>query len=218
MLTMSIRSNIKAFARSLSDLAYQQLPFVEARTVTELAKLAQVEEKKAMHQVFDRPTPFTVNSIRVQTARKGKPVARVFVQDIAARYLEPYETGGLHLMPGSGHTWLNPKDKALLNTYGNLPRNKLRQLTGRRDVFVGKIQFKDGKTVDGVWRRPVRAHGARSVKLKPGGLKLLMRFGDAMPVRERLEFSDRARMVVSRNVRPVFDREMAKALASARLR
>ena len=77
MFDISIKSNIDAVSRGLSALAYKQLPFAEARTVTELAKLAQVAEKQALPQVFDRPTPFTVNSVAVQAARKGMPIAKV---------------------------------------------------------------------------------------------------------------------------------------------
>ena len=47
-----------------------------------------------MRSVFDRPTPFTLNSIGVKPARKDNLESVVFVKDIATSYLAPYEFGG----------------------------------------------------------------------------------------------------------------------------
>src|SRR5260364_230365 len=48
-----------------------------------------------------------------RAARKTQPEAVVYIRDIAASYLNPYEVGGEHKLIGTGKTWLNPKDKAL---------------------------------------------------------------------------------------------------------
>lgn len=45
--------------------------------MTALAKLAQQAEKKAMPEVFENPTPFTVNSVAVPAAKRAMPIARV---------------------------------------------------------------------------------------------------------------------------------------------
>lgn len=130
-------------------LAYSQLPFVEARTVTELAKLAQKAEKAAMPEVFDTPTMFTVNSVAVQSAPKALPIARVYIRDTAAQYLAPYEYGGVQYL-GKKPADLLPVGIAA-NRYGNLPRNTIHKYMSRPDVFMGTVRL-GGRDIYGLWQ------------------------------------------------------------------
>ncbi|WP_175725155.1 hypothetical protein [Burkholderia ambifaria] len=223
---ISVSSDLKALTKSLSQLEKQQLPFAISQALTATARIAQNAEKAALPEVFDRPTPFTINSVAVKGARKSDLEARVFVKDIAAAYLEPYEFGGDHKLIGQGKTWLNPKDKALLNQYGNFSRNALQRLEARPDVFVGTVKTKGGESVGGVWQRPtnvkvIKRSGKRGVALrgvnKSDHLKLLIRFGDATPVKRHLEFGERAFEVVDANFDREFEKAMARAIATAKL-
>jgi len=223
---ISVSADLKKLTRSLSQLEKQQLPFAIAQTLTAVAKNAQAAEKKAMPEVFDRPTPFTVNSVAVKAARKSNLEAVVFIKDIAAAYLAPYEFGGNHKLIGSGKTWLNPKDKTLLNQYGNFSKSAMQRLESRPDVFVGTIKTKSGDQIGGVWQRPqnakvIKRSGKRGVAIRgantTGHLKLLIRFGDAIPVRCHLEFGERALESVDANFASEFDKAMAKAVATAKL-
>lgn len=225
MFSISVRADFQAAARGLSALERKQLPFATATALTSLAKLAQAAEKKALPQIFDRPTPFTVNSIGVKGARKASLVATVFVKDIAAAYLAPFEFGGPHKLIGSGRTWLNPKDKALLNQYGNFSKSAIDRLKARPDVFVGTVHTRNGEQIGGVWQRPaptkiINTPGKRGTKLrganKTGHLKLLVRFGDAMPVKQHLNFGKRSEATVKANAAAEFAKALAKALATAK--
>lgn len=222
---ISVRADLAALTRRLNDFERKQLPFASAQALTAVAKNVQAAEKAALPHVFDRPTPFTVNSIGVKAARKNTQEALVFVKDIAAAYLEPYEFGGTHKLIGSGKTWLNPKDRALLNQYGNFSKSTLKRLEGRPDIFVGSIKTKSGESIGGVWQRPTDVNaakraGKRGVALrgvnKSGHLRLLIRFGDAQPVRQHLDFGKRARDVVAVTYRREFATAFAKALATAK--
>jgi hypothetical protein len=228
MFDISVRGNLTAASRELSTLAYKQLPFATARTVTELAKLAADAEKKAMPQVFDDPTPFTVNSVAVQSAKKSYPVARVYIRDIAARYLSPYEFGGMQFL-GKKPADLVPVNAAA-NQYGNLPRSAIRRYLARSDVFMGSVKTSRGE-VYGVWQRPTvkpakgamkgvakGRGGARSGKLAntSGRMKLLVSFHPPVETTTRLEFGERALAVVSSSFDRVFDAQLKAALASAR--
>ncbi|TCK43997.1 hypothetical protein B0G84_2345 [Paraburkholderia sp. BL8N3] len=224
-IRISVQADIAALTRKFNDFERKQLPFASAQALTAVAKRVQAAEKAAMPQVFDRPTPFTVNSIGMRASRKNTQEALVFVKDIAAAYLDPYEVGGTHKLIGSGKTWLNPKDMALLNQYGNFSRAALKRLEGRPDIFIGSIKTKSGESIGGVWQRPtdvkaVKRSGKRGVALrganKTGQLKLLIRFGDARPVRQHLDFGKRAREVVAATYQAEFTAAMAKALATAR--
>ncbi|WP_429563294.1 hypothetical protein [Paraburkholderia sp. MM6662-R1] len=230
MLELSIRSNIEAVSRKLSALAYRQLPFAEARTVTELAKLAADAERNALPQVFDNPTPFTVNSVAMQAARKGTPVARIYIRDKAAQYLAPYEFGGMQYL-GAKPANLLPV-AASANQYGNLPRNAIRKYMGRPDVFMGPVKTKHG-IIYGVWqrrflreratditgdvaqRRKLRGRHKRLAKdaNTSGRLRLLVAFRAPVETKKRLEFGERAEAVVAANFEPVFGRELAAAVA-----
>jgi hypothetical protein len=223
---ISVSADLQKLTKSLSQLEKQQLPFAIAQTLTAVAKIAQAEEKAAMPEVFDRPTPFTINSVAVKGARKTDLEARVFIKDIAAAYLEPYEFGGNHTLIGRGKTWLNPKDKTLLNQYGNFSKSATQRLESRPDVFVGTIKTKSGDQIGGVWQRPqnakvIKRSGKRGVAIRgantTGHLKLLIRFGDAIPVRRHLEFGERALESVDANFASEFDKAMAKAVVTAKL-
>ncbi|HIC7208558.1 hypothetical protein [Burkholderia stabilis] len=223
---ISVDADVRALSKSLTRLQKDQLPFAISQALTATAKLAQGAEKAALPEVFDRPTPFTINSVAVKGARKSDLEARVFVKDIAAAYLEPYESGGVHKLIGRGKTWLNPKDKTLLNQYGNFSQNALQRLEARPDVFVGTVKTKSGESIGGVWQRPtnvkaVKRSGKRGVALrgvnKSDHLKLLIRFGDAEPVRQHLEFGERAFEVADEHFGREFERAMARAIATAKL-
>lgn len=224
---ISVSADLQKLTKSLSQLEKQQLPFAAAQALTAVARRVQAAEKKAMPEVFDRPTPFTVNSVAVKGARKTNLEAVVFIKDIAAAYLAPYEFGGNHKLIGSGKTWLNPKDMALLNQYGNFSRAALKRFEGRPDVFIGSIKTKSGESIGGVWQRPAavqatKTRGKRGVALRginnSGHLKLLVRFGDARPVRQHLEFGERAFEAVDEVFAAEFETAMARAIATAKLR
>ncbi|QNB13446.1 hypothetical protein G5S35_17610 [Paraburkholderia tropica] len=223
---IDVSMDLRALTKSLKRLEREQLPFAISQTLTAVAKIAQAEEKRAMPEVFDRPTPFTVNSVAVKGARKSNLEALVFIKDIAAAYLEPYEFGGNHKLIGRGRTWLNPKDRALLNQYGNFSKGALQRMGSRPDVFVGSVKTKSGQSIGGIWQRPentkvVKRAGKRGVALRgvntSSHLKLLVRFGDAMPVRRHLEFGDRALEVVDEHFAAEFDKAMARAISTAKL-
>lgn len=220
--------SVTVSTRAASDLlraVAKQVPFAAAAAANDLARLVREAERIAIPQVFKHPKPFTVNSVFSDRASKARPIATVFIRPEVAKYLRPYETGGLHILPGTGQTLLNPKD-VRLDQYGQMSRRATAQLNGRKDVFVGKVTTKDGKTINGFWQRlDVTRNGKARRRRREqgtiyssehGALKLLIRFGDALPVRQHLDFRTRAAKVVAANAGPAFARAIAKALATAK--
>ncbi|PWC74047.1 hypothetical protein [Azospirillum sp. TSH64] len=233
MLALDVRADLKPLQSTLTGLAKDQIPFATARALTAVAKKVQAAEKEALTEVFDRPTLFTQRAVGVKAARKADLTAIIFVKDIAAKYLEPFELGGQHHLPPSkrGGTLFNPKN-VQLNQYGNLPKGKLRRLAARPDTFVGTVAFKSGQSISGIWQRPPRDY--RRADPKAGyrreygtkgrigkvdgvktGLKLLVRFGDALPVQQRLGYRERAKDVVQASLQAEFNKAMGEALATA---
>lgn len=85
------------------DSVSKQVPFATALALTRTASLAQAAIKKEMASVYDRPTNWTLNSLRIDPARKDKLRALVAVKDFAARgtpalrWISPSVEGGKRL-------------------------------------------------------------------------------------------------------------------------
>lgn len=212
---------------NLTDLSNQlrtlrkQLPFATAQAMTAVVRKIEDAQKVAMQRNLDNPTPFTVKSVKSRGARKSDLKAKVFVMNTAAAYLEPFETGGVHKLNGSA--LLNPKD-IKLNKYGNLPRNKLSSLKSKENTFIGDVGG-----VNGVWQRKKAKKGKKGRKRlqrSPNGTrrdrkkqpmpKLLIRFGDALPVEPVLGYQDRAMKMTQALLPQEINRAIAEAIRTAR--
>ncbi|MDW7789932.1 hypothetical protein R4E92_05875 [Morganella morganii] len=212
---------------NLTDLSNQlrtlrkQIPFATAQAMTAVVRKIEDAQKVAMQRHLENPTPFTVKSVKSRGARKSDLKAKVFVMNTAAAYLEPFETGGVHKLNGSA--LLNPKD-IKLNKYGNLPRNKLSSLKSKENTFIGDIGG-----VNGVWQRKKAKKGKKGRKRlqrSPNGTrrdrkkqpmpKLLIRFGDALPVEPVLGYQDRAMKMTQSLLPQEINRAIAEAIRTAR--
>ena len=157
--------------------------------------------------------------------------AKVFMMDAAARYLDPYEFGGVNVL--NSQALLKPIGAVEdLNQYGNLPRNLIARLKGRSDVFIGKVKTKAG-WVDGVWQRKTE-EGGRALVTKVGkdglvrvrktakglnlnrNLKLLIKFENAHPVRQHLDWFGVAEKVVDDNAEQQFALALSRAMQTAK--
>jgi len=197
---------MKSLSRTLDGFAKKQLQFATAQAINATAEIVKRAQQDNMKKVLDAPTPFTVNSIGIKKATKANLNATVFVKPVAAAYLLPYETGGKNKL--NSQALLKPVN-AKVNQYGNLPRNLVKRLTAKPNVFVGKVQTKDG-LVDGVWQRTKKTRG------KKAGLKLMVKFEDAHEATQHLDYGGVAKRVVGAVFRVELEKAMAKAMASAR--
>lgn len=212
---------------NLTDLSNQlrtlrkQIPFATAQAMTAVVRKIEDAQKLAMQRNLDNPTPFTVKSVKSRGARKSDLKAKVFVMNTAAAYLEPFEIGGVHKLNGSA--LLNPKD-IKLNKYGNLPRNKLSSLRSKENTFIGDIggvngvwQRKKAKKGKKSWKRLQRSpNGTRRDKKKQPMPKLLIRFGDALPVEPVLGYQDRAMKMTQALLPQEINRAIAEAIRTAK--
>src|SRR5476649_1919654 len=213
-------AGLKELSAQLQSLK-KQISFAAAQALTSVARQIANAEKTAFQRKLENPTPFTVNSVGSAGARRDNLSAKVFVRDIAAGYLEPFEFGGAHKL--NGQALLNPKD-IKLNKYGNLPRNKLSQLKAKSNTFIGEI---DG--VNGVWQRKAAKKGKKGKKRQKRSAngtrraretnpmpKLLIRFGDALPVKPTLGYMDRAEMMATALMPVALSAAIDQALKSAK--
>uniref|UniRef100_UPI000C03CCC9 hypothetical protein n=1 Tax=Xenorhabdus hominickii TaxID=351679 RepID=UPI000C03CCC9 len=191
-----------------------------------VARKIEKAQKVALERRLENPTSFTVKSVRSQGARKDNLTAKVSVMPTAAGYLEPFEVGGVHKLNGAA--LLNPKN-VKLNKHGNLPRNKLSQLKGKEDTFIGEVSTRYGENVNGVWRRKKAkkvkknkrrlkrsSNGTRRPRQKQRPPKLLIRFGDALPVDPVLGYQERAQQMAQSLMPAAISQALDEAIRTAK--
>lgn len=144
MLTVTGTGLEESLAR-LTDLERNQLPFATALALTRVAEDVKARLQGEMRSVFDRPTPYTLDSLRLIPATKERLSARVWIKDEAdkaspaTRWLTPEVFGGNRRekrvetllqnrgLIGSGR-YITPAKGAKLDRYGNLNRGQLQQI------------------------------------------------------------------------------------------
>lgn len=226
MFGISVKADTDRMAKALSAVATKQLPWATAAALNDTAQAVHQDTRRLMESVFDRPTPFTLGAFRVEYATKDKLSAAVLTKDIQGRYLPLQESGGVEMPTGS--VLLNPVG-VRLNQYGNLPRNALKTLLARPDVFVARkrssktsylapgiyqrtdFKAKNGRRVGTAAVAVATANGARTSRLK-----LLIAFKPSQTVQGVLPFHRNAAEVASKVFGQRFAYRFAQALATAR--
>lgn len=102
-MRVTVTTNLDDLIKTLSKLEREQLPFASAVALTRTAERVQFNEKEVMRDVFDAPTPWTMNSLFVDPAEKRdwpKQSARTWFKDFAPKgtaandYLQAQVSGG----------------------------------------------------------------------------------------------------------------------------
>jgi len=156
MFTVSVKDDIKQALRKLDNFSPRQIPFVVAKALTNTAQNSKKDLIDVMPRVFDRPTPYTLNSLYVKPATKQSLEAIVKLKDDtykgtpASKYLGPQIFGGNRnikrferLLTGRGilpaGMAVMPAAGAELDQYGNMKRGQfskiLSQLQANTDFY-----------------------------------------------------------------------------------
>jgi hypothetical protein len=173
------------------------VPFAAALALTQTASLdAKPAVERRMEVAFDNPTPFTKRAVGTMSANKATLVAKVFIKDVQAGYLELEETGGTR----------RPKRRSIVvpvgqrrNRYGNMSKDAIAKLMARKDVFVGRV----GGT-PGIWQR------------RKGGVKLLILFKEETQYEPRFGFEEAVERAALSAFPRRFEAALMRAFASAR--
>ena len=137
-------------SRQLDEIVTKHVPFATSLALNRTAQLVRKAVVKEMQRVFDRPTPYTKNSLYIEPSNKQKLEAVVWLKDEyavgnqgtpATKYLGPEIFGGsrnaksherrlrdngllgstMFAVPAQGA-------ENLLNRYGNLSGGKIKQM------------------------------------------------------------------------------------------
>ncbi|MFN3417406.1 MAG: hypothetical protein ACK4ZD_13945 [Caldimonas sp.] len=212
MLSIRKSGSIAQILREARDVPARVIPYAAATALTRTAKRAQQAIIAEMPQVFDRPTPYTLNSTFVQPASVKTMTARVAVKDWASNngtlpedYLLPAVLGGgrkekrfernlryAGLLARGERAVLG--QEAPLDAFGNLRRGEMQRILKTDEnalYFVGRV-----KRTRGVWRREGR-------RLRP----VLVFVRRAPQYRARLDFDG----IAERTTREFFEAEFRAA-------
>ncbi|HHL0960498.1 TPA: hypothetical protein ACQVH3_005313, partial [Serratia marcescens] len=105
--------------------------------------------------------------------------------------------------------------------YGNLPRNKMTQLKGKNDVFVGQVgkvrgvfkRYKYKKVKKRAKRSPNGTHQERKPQRPP---KVLIQYGDALPVKQHLNYFVRANKMAAALMPSALSKAISDAMKTAK--
>lgn len=142
-MQIKVQTNFPAVAEAMRKAA-GQVPFATAVALSATAHKGREDVQTQMRQVFDRPTPWVINSLRVKRATKTNLVAEVAFKDKnvmeeSRSMVEPHIGGGARrfkamearllragLLPAGWNAV--PGDAAKLDANGNMNRGQISQL------------------------------------------------------------------------------------------
>jgi len=82
VISINISSGFKGVQKELKEFA-NQIPFATSLAINRTAQKVKVAQEKEIKDVFDRPTPFTQNSLFIKTSNKVNLTASVKLKDQA---------------------------------------------------------------------------------------------------------------------------------------
>lgn len=130
----------------------KQIPFAISKALNDVAVMVKDAERKEMENVFDNPTPYTLNSVFFKKATKQKFEVNIIVRNEAAKgtppvkYLEPQIFGGTRRAKSSerqlrekglmdDNMFYAPGAGARLNKYGNISPGQIVQILSALKSF-----------------------------------------------------------------------------------
>lgn len=145
MIKIDVRHNMNDLVRRL-DVQAKQVPFATSLAINRTAQLVKEAEVREMERVFDRPKPWTLNSLYLKPSTKQSLVAKVWLKDESAgsgnpasKYLAPQISGGdrgekkferalrfLNVLPAGMRAV--PGNGADMDAFGNQSQGQIRQI------------------------------------------------------------------------------------------
>ena len=192
-----------------------------AKAIYETAKDIKQAEIDEMKEVFDRPTPYTLNSLQIRTS-KSELTGEVGFKDFAGKgtpagkYLQPEVFGGGRGLKRSekilGSYWV-PGPGLKLDRYGNVSGGTITRILSQLRLF-SEVGYTMNRRGSGRGRNPSRIFLIRkgsSSHLHPGvweakgrSIKPLLLFVDSPQYSARLKFADIGKKVIKERMQTRF--------------
>lgn len=219
MIAASITTKgLDEVARAFDKMARGQVPFATSLAINRVAELSIPALKSNMAVVFDRPKPYTMNSLFVKRSTKHNLTARVFHSSRVAPYLRAEIEGGSRQEKGfevrisGARGVLVPTKNAPRDSYGGVSRAFLTKVlsqarsVGARSEYVIVRPGEDSKLSPGVYHR------------KDGRICALFLFKDRTTYEPRYDMLGVVQRVIQAEFGRQFSASMDFALSTAKLK
>jgi hypothetical protein len=216
-VSIKISTNALDLRSKLIALATKQYPFALAKTLTNLAKDIQAQEKQHIPQIFEVRTKWSLNTIKVIPARKQDFPAPYAILGVRDKVMALNITGGTDSssnlsIPGSKsvRAKLNPSNKTLGPAYfpsrllgkGGKPK-KLKNYGGNRAFMMN-----------------IKKTGQRAVAVRTSDdrlpLEILYLFTKSKKTPRRWNLYERSKRYVNRNYRSLLAKNVNEAINNSR--
>jgi hypothetical protein len=182
MLTVKVQSNASDIVAQLMSVA-EQCTFATAVALTRTGQDVKAALRDEMSRVFDKPTPWTLNSMMLRPATKEVLRAKVWVKDVAlAKWLLPEISGGSRSLKGFEKALISrglmpsgcyavPGAGAQLDSNGNMSPGQIMKLLsalGAAEIVSG---FSANRTAASKKRRGAQLDQYFSIRTTRGRLR-----------------------------------------------
>lgn len=235
MLAIKVTHNFDALAASLNRQA-KQVAYATAVALTRTGQDLRAAIPAALDQELDNPTDFTKRGTYIVPARKDNLAAEVAFRPIQSRYMRYQIEGGVYQPKAGG---IKLPGEIQLNAFGNIPRGTIARLKaaakdgslgatlrkrlgvdGNRRKGASAIQLFYGQPTGAGWKDAPIGIWRRIPPATPGGqgklIPVVVFEKTAAVYRKRFDLQRLGQTTVDRRFAQHFDRELAKALNSAR--
>lgn len=177
-MEFSFQSNIDGWTAGLEDIYQRQVPFATVKALNQTVEDIREHHRMILPVVFDRPTRYTLNSLRVLKARTtGELVAGVYFKDAARRrkhYLMPQVEGGPRahkpfeywlIQRGimASNEYAVPASGLKLDAFGNVPGGTITMILSQLAAGPDAFQWETARS-----RKRAGASRARYFVPQPG--------------------------------------------------
>lgn len=190
MVTINVSANVDNAAKQLQIVKTRQIPFATSLAINRTVQKVKERQIHEMRDVFDRPKPFTLNSVFIKPSNKTTLTAKVGLKDFASKgnpaskYLRSEITGGVRrlkayeialrsagILPSNYFTV--PGKGAQIDMYGNVQKSQINKILSYLQSFKesGHKSNATDKTKDRLRKGNKKISGLEYFVIKPDGKK-----------------------------------------------
>lgn len=229
-MQFDIRSNAREISRWLDDTQKKQIPFATVLAMTLTARDVKSAEDMVMTKVFDRPTPYTLNALRVTPATKQTMVASVAFKDFggtpAKRFLNPEVHGGARSQKSheklltplmQGFQFAVPGKGTDRDAYGNMKGSEIKRIISQLKVSSDPMQNarNSGRSKRKRKNNAYFAKGRVVYQRTGAGIKPVLVFVKAPRYKKRFPFYETAASTVASNFAKNFEAAFQRTMANS---
>jgi hypothetical protein len=151
-MQISVKSNVKEIAKTLSRKYRKQIPFAASQALNDVARSASIENNKQTTNEFKGgATPYTKRAFKYKKTNKRELAAEVFIDPRTHKYMEFMIQGGTRFP--NNKAILTSTYKSKLNKYGNFTKATLSRMLDDKSKFFKGVPKGQPYAGEGIWER-----------------------------------------------------------------